>query len=59
MAKNSRNESSTIDNCQLPIDKLIHNYFGVDYDIVWDAIINEVPLLDSKVREIVKKCSEL
>ncbi len=33
-------------------DKLIHNYFGVDYDIVWDAVINEIPYLDSKLQDI-------
>ena len=33
-------------------DKLIHNYFGVDYDIVWDAVINEILLLDSKIKAI-------
>lgn len=21
-------------------DRLIHNYFGVDYDIVWDAVVS-------------------
>lgn len=26
-------------------DKLIHDYFGVDYDLVWDIIINKIPLL--------------
>ncbi len=24
-------------------DRLIHDYFGVDYDIVWDVVINKVP----------------
>src|ERR1700722_4533977 len=24
-------------------DKLIHEYFGVDYDIVWDIIENKLP----------------
>ena len=27
-------------------DKLIHDYFGIDYDIVWDIIENKVPDLD-------------
>ena len=29
-------------------DKLIHDYLGIDYDIVWDLVINKIPL-DSKV----------
>jgi uncharacterized protein with HEPN domain len=24
-------------------DRLIHGYFGIDYDIVWDVVINKVP----------------
>lgn len=24
-------------------DKLIHHYFGIDYEIVWDIIQNEIP----------------
>ena len=35
-------------------DRLIHNYFGVDYDIVWDAVITEVPRLNLKIKEILK-----
>lgn len=27
-------------------DKLIHGYFGVDHDIVWDAINNKIPELE-------------
>ncbi len=26
-------------------DVLIHNYFGVDYDIVWNTISNDIPYL--------------
>lgn len=26
-------------------DRLIHNYFGVDYDIVWDVVITKIPIL--------------
>ena len=35
-------------------DRLIHNYFGVDYEIVWDAVITEVPRLNAKLKEILK-----
>ncbi len=35
-------------------DKLIHHYFGVDYDIVWDIIINELPELKHEIERIIK-----
>jgi len=28
-------------------DKLIHHYFGVDYDIVWDVAVSKAPVLRS------------
>lgn len=36
-------------------DRLIHNYFGVDYDIVWDVIINKIPLLSTEVQRILQQ----
>ncbi|MGK7881843.1 MAG: DUF86 domain-containing protein [Crocosphaera sp.] len=36
-------------------DKLIHNYFGIDYDIVWDAVINEIPYLEQKIMQILEE----
>lgn len=33
-------------------DKLIHDYFGVDYDIVWDIIENKLPDLQFFIGEI-------
>ena len=35
-------------------DKLIHEYFGVDYDIVWDAVTNRVPVLAAAVRQMLE-----
>lgn len=35
-------------------DKLIHGYFGIDHEIVWDVVINKIPELDSAVKEILE-----
>ena len=35
-------------------DKLIHDYFGVDYDIVWDIIENELPDLLPAIVHIIE-----
>ena len=34
-------------------DKLIHDYFGIDYDIVWDIIQTKIPDLDYFLKEMV------
>ncbi|HEX9116039.1 MAG TPA: DUF86 domain-containing protein [Anaerolineae bacterium] len=34
-------------------DRLIHDYFGVDYDIVWDAVINKIPELRITVEQMI------
>lgn len=36
-------------------DKLIHNYFGVDYDIVWDIIVSELPELKFQINSILNQ----
>lgn len=36
-------------------DKLIHEYFGVDYKIVWDVVKNKLPDLESKLQLLRKK----
>lgn len=30
-------------------DRLIHDYFGVDYEIVWDVVENKIPVLRQAV----------
>lgn len=35
-------------------DRLIHGYFGVDYEIVWDAAANKVPRLAGQVRHLLQ-----
>jgi uncharacterized protein with HEPN domain len=39
-------------------DRLIHDYFGVDYDIVWDVVENKVPELHEEILEILDQESE-
>lgn len=34
-------------------DRLIHGYFGVDYDIVWDVITNKLPALEQEIQQII------
>lgn len=34
-------------------DKLIHDYFGIDYDIVWDIIQNKIPDLDHFLNKLL------
>lgn len=34
-------------------DKLIHHYFGVDYEIVWDTIKNKIPALQASVSSVI------
>jgi uncharacterized protein with HEPN domain len=36
-------------------DRLVHDYFGIDYDIVWDVVINKVPLLHYQVQQIIQE----
>jgi uncharacterized protein with HEPN domain len=35
-------------------DRLIHSYFGIDYDIVWDVVTNKIPQLQQEVEEILR-----
>lgn len=35
-------------------DRLIHDYFGVDYDLVWDVVRNRVPALRTQVASILQ-----
>ena len=36
-------------------DRLIHDYFGVDYEIVWDAVENKIPGLHEDILEILER----
>jgi uncharacterized protein with HEPN domain len=36
-------------------DRLIHDYFGVDYTIVWDVALNMLPDLRVKLQILLKQ----
>ena len=36
-------------------DRLIHDYFGVDYEIVWDVAVNKAATLRSQMEEIIRR----
>jgi uncharacterized protein with HEPN domain len=36
-------------------DRLIHEYFGVNYHIVWDVVENKIPLLKIQIEEILRQ----
>lgn len=35
-------------------DRLIHDYFGIDYDIVWDVVKNKIPDLRLQIQKILE-----
>ena len=39
-------------------DKMIHEYFGVNLQLVWDAIEHEVPRLKEKIAAILREWDE-
>lgn len=36
-------------------DKLIHDYFGVDLQVVWETAMEEAPALEAEIRSILAK----
>ena len=34
-------------------NRLIHDYFGIDYDILWDIVVSKLPDLNQSVAEII------
>ncbi len=34
-------------------DKLIHDYFGVDYEIVWKTIQDKLPQFDAEIQNLI------
>lgn len=38
--------------------RLIHDYLGVDYDLVWDVVTNKIPQLKVQIEQILKSFPE-
>ncbi|HHT9113095.1 MAG: DUF86 domain-containing protein [Planctomycetes bacterium] len=64
-AVKSLSEKAKIDNADIPWkniagtrDKLIHDYFGVNIDIVWNIVKNEIPSLLSKIKIVLQNMKE-
>jgi len=34
-------------------DHLIHHYFGIDYDLVWDVVATRIPDLERQIRRVL------
>ena len=34
-------------------DKLIHDYFGVDYEIVWKTIQDKLPQIEAEIQNLI------
>lgn len=39
-------------------DKLIHNYTGVDWEVVWKTVQNDVPEIIDRINNIIDSISE-
>jgi uncharacterized protein with HEPN domain len=39
-------------------DRLIHGYFGVDYQLVWNVVQDKLPELNRKIRSIIENLQQ-
>jgi Uncharacterized conserved protein len=35
-------------------DRLVHDYFGINYSIVWDVVKNKIPGLREQIDSIIR-----
>lgn len=40
-------------------NKLIHEYFAVDIDLVWSVVKDEFPTFKKEIKKIIKQCHNL
>ena len=39
-------------------DKIIHNYFGIDLDMIWDVVKEDLLILEQEIKKILEKEKE-
>ncbi|MFP4364167.1 MAG: DUF86 domain-containing protein [Spirochaetia bacterium] len=39
-------------------NRLIHGYFSVDYQLVWDVVLNKIPDLQYSIKEMLEDSEE-
>jgi len=39
-------------------DKLIHYYFGVDWDVVWDVVKNKLPTFKRQIEALLREIDQ-
>lgn len=39
-------------------NKIIHDYFGIDFDIIWDVVKTDIPLLKTEIERIINNYSD-
>ena len=39
-------------------DKLIHDYFGVDYEIVWKTIKDKLPKFNDDIKTLIENLTK-
>lgn len=40
-------------------DRLIHDYMGINYSIVWDVVRNKIPELSEQIAEVIRNEQEI
>ncbi|MBI5227079.1 DUF86 domain-containing protein [Candidatus Micrarchaeota archaeon] len=35
-------------------DRIVHFYFGIDFELVWDTIETDIPELEKKISKLIK-----
>ena len=55
LSQSFRDENSDIDWKKISgmRDKVIHQYFSVDYDLIWDAVKNKFPAIKQRIKNIL------